>query len=51
MKKETVEECFTIVKCPECDSQKVKTTDFDEYNKVLRFKCKKCGMEFTKSIG
>jgi len=43
------ENFFEVVKCPECNSRKVKITDFDSHNQVWYFKCE-CGEEFTKPI-
>jgi hypothetical protein len=42
----TIGECFEIVKCPECDSQKNSFEDFDAYNEVITWKCE-CGHQFT----
>lgn len=50
MKKETVGECFEVLKCPKCDSQSVRISDLDSHNEVWMIKCLDCGEEFTKPI-
>jgi transposase-like protein len=34
--------------CIECNSTKLDIIEVDEYNEILRFKCKDCGDTFTK---
>lgn len=41
---------FEKIKCFECDSLKLDIIEVDEYNEIIRIKCKECGYEFIKSV-
>lgn len=43
-------EDFGKIECNTCNSTKIDIIDVDEYNEILRLKCKDCGDTFMKSI-
>jgi len=43
-------ENFSKIECMECSSPRLDIIEVDEYNEILRFKCKDCGDEFSKSV-